>query len=70
MYSGGLLSQGKKRHREEMSRLAEQDQQLLRQDNERLQTEVRRAREDLLQSRETVRRRFRSRPIGAPASSR
>lgn len=45
-----MLSQGKKRHRDETSRLAEQDQQLLRQENERLQVEVRRAREDLLQS--------------------
>lgn len=58
LYSGGLLSQGKKRHRDEMSRLVEQDQQLLRQENERLQMEVRRAREDLLQSRETVTCRF------------
>lgn len=49
-----MLSQSKKRHREEMSRLVEQDQQLLRQENERLQTEVRRSREDLLQSREMV----------------
>ncbi|XP_029685020.1 ninein isoform X1 [Takifugu rubripes] len=55
LYSGGLLSQGKKRHRDEVFRLVEQDQQLLRQENERLQMEVRRAREDLLQSRETVR---------------
>lgn len=54
MHSSGLLSQSKKRYRDEMSRLMEQDQQLLRQENERLQAEVRRGREDLLQSREMV----------------
>lgn len=68
MYSGGLLSQGKKRHRDELSRLAEQDQQLLRQENERLQAEVRRAREDLLQSRETVPRRFKAVPSAPDVS--
>lgn len=54
LHSGSLTSQSKKRCRDEVSRLAEQDQQLLRQENERLQAEVLRGREDLLQCRETV----------------
>lgn len=77
MHSSGLLSQSKKRYRDEVSRLLEQDQQLLRQENERLQAEVRRGREDLLQSRETVtvaskmsRRRSASRLTGPGIFSR
>lgn len=54
LHSSGLLNQSKKRYREEMSRLMEQDQQLLRQENGRLQAEVRDVRDDLLQSREKV----------------
>lgn len=54
LHSGGLPSLSKKRYRDELSRLAEQDQQLLRQENEQLRAEVLRGREDLLQCRETV----------------
>lgn len=54
LHSSGLLNQSKKRYRDEMSRLMEQDQQLLRQENGRLQAEVRDVRDDLVQSREKV----------------
>nr|XP_046269232.1 ninein isoform X3 [Scatophagus argus] len=55
LHSSGLHNQSKKRYRDEMSRLTEQDQQLLRQENERLQAEVRNIKEDLVLSREKVR---------------
>lgn len=55
MHSSGLLNQSKKRYRDELSRLMEQDQQLLRQENERLQTQVQNVHQDLLQSKEKVR---------------
>uniref|UniRef100_A0A8C4IIL5 Ninein (GSK3B interacting protein) n=2 Tax=Dicentrarchus labrax TaxID=13489 RepID=A0A8C4IIL5_DICLA len=54
LHSSGLQSQSKKRYRDEMSRLMEQDQQLLRQENERLQAEMRNIKADLVQSREKV----------------
>ncbi|XP_041810301.1 ninein isoform X2 [Chelmon rostratus] len=56
LHSSGLQNQGqgKKRYRDEMSRLMEQDQQLLRQENERLQAEVSSINRDLVQSREKV----------------
>lgn len=54
LHSSGLLNQSKKRYRDEMSRLMEQDQHLLRQENERLQAEVGNIKEDLMQSREKV----------------
>lgn len=54
LHSSGLLNQSKKRYRDEMSRLMEQDQQLLRQENGRLQAEVCDVRDDLMQSREKV----------------
>ncbi|XP_035529363.1 ninein isoform X2 [Morone saxatilis] len=54
LHSSGLQSQSKKRYRDEMSRLMEQDQQLLRQENERLQAEMRNMKADLVQSREKV----------------
>ncbi len=54
LHSGGLQSPSKKRYRDEMSRLMEQDQQLLRQENERLQAEMRSIKGDLMQSREKV----------------
>ena len=56
LHSSGLQSKTKKRYRDEMSRLMEQDHQLLRQENERLQAEVRNVKDDLVQSREKVRR--------------
>ncbi|KAM8737491.1 uncharacterized protein nin isoform 2-T2 [Acanthopagrus schlegelii] len=55
LHSSGLQSKTKKRYRDEMSRLMEQDHQLLRQENERLQAEVRNVKDDLVQSREKVR---------------
>ncbi|KAM9341421.1 uncharacterized protein nin [Symphorus nematophorus] len=55
LHSSGLQNQSKKRYRDEMSRLMEQDQQLLRQENERLQAEVHNIKGDLIQSREKVR---------------
>lgn len=54
LHSSGLLNQSKKRYRDEMSRLMEQDQQLLRQENERLQAQVQNIHQDLLQSKEKV----------------
>lgn len=54
LHSGGPPSLSKKRCRDELSRLTEQDQQLLRQENEQLRAEVLRGREDLLRCRETV----------------
>lgn len=54
LHSSGLLNQSKKRYRDELSRLMEQDQQLLRQENERLQTQVQNIHQDLLQSKEKV----------------
>lgn len=54
LHSSGLLNQSKKRYRDELSRLMEQDQQLLRQENERLQTQVHSIHQDLLQSKEKV----------------
>lgn len=56
LHSSGLQSKTKKRYRDEMSRLMEQDHQMLRQENERLQAEVRNVKDDLVQSREKVRR--------------
>ncbi|XP_030299470.1 ninein isoform X5 [Sparus aurata] len=55
LHSSGLQSKTKKRYRDEMSRLMEQDHQMLRQENERLQAEVRNVKDDLVQSREKVR---------------
>ncbi|XP_073338853.1 uncharacterized protein nin isoform X2 [Pagrus major] len=55
LHSSGLQSKTKKRYRDEMSRLMEQDHQLLRQENERLQAEVHDVKDDLVQSREKVR---------------
>lgn len=54
LHSSGLQSQSKKRYRDEMSRLMEQDQQLLSQENERLQAEMLSIKGDLMQSREKV----------------
>lgn len=54
LHSSGVLNQSKKRYRDELSRLMEQDQQLLRQENERLQTQVQSIHQDLLQSKEKV----------------
>lgn len=54
LHSSGLLNHSKKRYRDEMSRLMEQDQQLLRQENERLQAQVQNIHQDLLQSKEKV----------------
>lgn len=54
LHSSGLLNQSKKRYRDDMSRLMEQDQQLLRQENERLQAQVQNIHQDLLQSKEKV----------------
>lgn len=56
LHSSGVLNQSKKRYRDELSRLMEQDQHLLRQENERLQTQVQSIHQDLLQSKEKVRR--------------
>lgn len=53
LHSSGL-NQRKKRYRDEMSGLMEQDQQLLRQENERLQAELHSIKEDLVKSREKV----------------
>ncbi|XP_018537234.1 LOW QUALITY PROTEIN: ninein [Lates calcarifer] len=55
LHSSGLQNQSKKKYRDEMSRLMEQEQQLLRQENERLQAEMRNIKGDLVQSREKVR---------------
>ncbi|XP_027130775.1 ninein isoform X1 [Larimichthys crocea] len=55
LHSSGLQNQSKKRYRDEMSRLMEQDQQLLSQENERLQAEMLSIKGDLVQSREKVR---------------
>ncbi|XP_070835085.1 ninein isoform X1 [Chaetodon trifascialis] len=56
LHSSGLQnqSQGKKRYRDEMSRLMEQDQQRLRQENDQLQAELSNIKGDLMQSREKV----------------
>lgn len=54
LHSSGLQNQSKKKYRDEMSRLMEQEQQLLRQENERLQAEMRNIKGDLVQSREKV----------------
>lgn len=56
LHSSGLHNLSKRRYREELSRLMEQDQQLLKQENERLQGEVRDLKQDLVQSLEKVNR--------------
>ncbi|KAM7403517.1 hypothetical protein PAMA_004125 [Pampus argenteus] len=55
LHSSGLQNQSKRRYRDEMSRLKEQEQHLLRQENERLQAEVHHIKGDLVHSREKVR---------------
>ncbi|XP_058470511.1 ninein isoform X5 [Solea solea] len=55
LHSSGLQNQSKKRLKDELSRLMEQEQLLLRQENERFQAEVRTIKGDLVQSREKVR---------------
>ncbi|KAG7511418.1 ninein isoform X1 [Solea senegalensis] len=55
LHSSGLQNQSKKRLKDELSRLMEQEQVLLRQENEQLQAEMRTIKGDLVQSREKVR---------------
>lgn len=63
MHSTGLLSQRKKRYRDEMSRLMEQEHQLLKQENERLQAEMLNIKDDLVHSREKVIEILKSAPV-------